>query len=437
MRYLWTENTVASFFTPASQKPKTEARVAWSERRVDEGTPPTLLVARYTHPEQEDASKPRETPIKLALFDLDGTLITTASGKKFGGDPADWKWWDPSVPTRLRTLHAEGYVVRILSNQGGMTIQPDPKSKAPRTPKRLPQWKQKVAAILTQLDLPTTVYAATGKDMFRKPRPGMWKEVCSDLGVSKDDVDVKASFFVGDAGGRLALPASGGRKATAKDFSCSDRNFAHNVGIQYQTPEEFFLGEEPREFQRDFDLASYPEPVSTAEGDSCVFFEKTNDKDIVLFCGPPGAGKSTFYWRYLKPLGYERVNQDLLKTKDKCLKAAREHLEEGDSVAVDNTNADPETRGQWIELAQKHKVPIRCVWFKTPLSVAEHNNAVRSMNRELNPEGRDSLPQLAFRSFSGRFQAPKSGEGFQDVVEVDFSFRGTQEEYSKWGRYWT
>ena len=41
---------------------------------------------------------------------------------------------------------------------------------------------------------------------------------------------------------------------------------------------------------------------------------KKHPLDIVLFCGSPGAGKSTFYWKYLKHLGYERVNQDILKT---------------------------------------------------------------------------------------------------------------------------
>lgn len=43
-------------------------------------------------------------------------------------------------------------------------------------------------------------------------------------------------------------------------------------------------------------------------------FSRANAKDLVLLCGSPGAGKSTFYWRHLKPLGYERVNQDILKT---------------------------------------------------------------------------------------------------------------------------
>lgn len=36
--------------------------------------------------------------------------------------------------------------------------------------------------------------------------------------------------------------------------------------------------------------------------------------DIVLLVGSPGAGKSSFYWRHLQPLGYGRVNQDILKT---------------------------------------------------------------------------------------------------------------------------
>ena len=43
-------------------------------------------------------------------------------------------------------------------------------------------------------------------------------------------------------------------------------------------------------------------------------FQKKNKADVVLFCGSPGSGKSTFFWTYLRELGYERVNQDTLKT---------------------------------------------------------------------------------------------------------------------------
>lgn len=43
-------------------------------------------------------------------------------------------------------------------------------------------------------------------------------------------------------------------------------------------------------------------------------YSKLNAQDIVVLCGSPGAGKSTFYWKQLEPLGYARVNQDTLKT---------------------------------------------------------------------------------------------------------------------------
>lgn len=82
------------------------------------------------------------------------------------------------------------------------------------------------------------------------------------------------------------------------------------------------------------------------------------------------------------------------------------------------------------------KVPIRCVWFKTPLQVCEHNDAVRSLNTSLNPESREGLPAQAFRGFASRYAEPHMDEGFQDVKEIPFHFRGSKEEYAVWGRYW-
>jgi hypothetical protein len=66
----------------------------------------------------------------------------------------------------------------------------------------------------------------------------------------------------------------------------------------------------------------------------CIVFTKSDKQEIVLFVGSPGAGKSTFYRQNLKPLGFERVNQDALKTKEKCLRVAAAFLEDGKSVTV-------------------------------------------------------------------------------------------------------
>ncbi|KAI1389212.1 PNK3P-domain-containing protein [Hypoxylon trugodes] len=429
------KGAVASFFTPTSQKPK--ERTIWTERAPDDDTPPTLLVGRYEPEKMEESDRRKRR--KIAAFDLDSTLITTASGKRFGDDPGDWKWWDSSVPSRLRELYAKDYRIIILSNQGGLTIHPDPKSKGPKTvnKNKVNNFKQKCGAILAQLNLPTTIYAATGRDIFRKPRTGMWMEVCQDYDIPEDEIDLADSIFVGDAGGRTAQlkNTQTGAAAVAKDFSCSDRNFSHNVGIPYKTPEEFFLGEPPREFARDFDLTSYPLSESNDNGE--ILLEKTHKQDIILFCGPPGAGKSTFYWRHLKPLNYERVNQDTLKSRAKCFKTAAELLGEGNSIVIDNTNPDADGRKEWVDFAKKHNVPIRCIWFKVPKALCEHNDIVRALNKPMNPEARAALPGLAFNGYFSRFKEPKVKEGFEDIVEVEFKFRGTKEEYAIWGRYWS
>lgn len=47
---------------------------------------------------------------------------------------------------------------------------------------------------------------------------------------------------------------------------------------------------------------------------AAVLFTRKHPLELVIFCGSPGSGKSTYFWNHLKPLGYERVNQDILKT---------------------------------------------------------------------------------------------------------------------------
>lgn len=50
---------------------------------------------------------------------------------------------------------------------------------------------------------------------------------------------------------------------------------------------------------------------------------------------------------------------------------------------TDNTNADAETRAQWVAVAREFKVPIRCVYFTASPTLCRHNNAVRAANLSL------------------------------------------------------
>ncbi|OCL12378.1 PNK3P-domain-containing protein [Glonium stellatum] len=423
-----TGKAVANFFTPLSKKEP--EKMSW--RTMNE----SLLVGRYQAPTATQLISLSAKGQKIAAFDFDSTLITSASGNRFGRDATDWKWWHSSVPGALRSLHKDGYLVAVLSNQGGISLRSDSKTVKSDL-KRLADFKAKVSAVLNQLDLPIGVYAATARDQYRKPRIEMWQELLRDYDLeSTDSVDLDNSFFVGDAGGRLGSLADG----ISKDHSCVDRDFASNIGIEFKTPEEYFLNEEPKPFVRDFDPVSF---IKSAAGVSTSAVTpntslKSNPLDIVLFCGSPGAGKSSFYWKHLQPLGYERVNQDILKTREKCLKSASAFIAEGKSVVVDNTNADPGTRSYWIALAKKLEVPIRCVLFTASPKICEHNDIVRALSNGtmMNPEKRTILPKVAFAGFLSRYREPKLEEGFQDIVKVEFRVEGNEEQQAVWSKYW-
>lgn len=55
----------------------------------------------------------------------------------------------------------------------------------------------------------------------------------------------------------------------------------------------------------------------------------------------------------------------------------------------------------------------------------------------MNPEKRQLLPKMAFTGFASRFREPSVEEGFQDITQLDFVFRGTEEDKKLWSKYWT
>lgn len=105
----------------------------------------------------------------------------------------------------------------VVSNQGGISLKPDPKT-IKSDQKRLADFKTKVSSVMAQLDIPLSLYAATAKDGYRKPRTGMWQELLEDYDLDADSIDLEKSFFVGDAGGRGAIA-----RGAPSDHSCADR----------------------------------------------------------------------------------------------------------------------------------------------------------------------------------------------------------------------
>ncbi|GFO18904.1 polynucleotide kinase 3'-phosphatase [Plakobranchus ocellatus] len=263
---------------------------------------------------------------------------------------------------------------------------------------------------------PIKVFASTGTNHYRKPYTAMW-DYCLKHCNRGVKVDKSKSLYVGDAAGR----AKNWAHNKPKDFSCSDRMFAANIGVKFATPEEFFLGEAPAPFEwGSLDPCQFLKnnPAVTKAKDTSCYASKF--QEMVLLVGPPASGKSTFRQRYLEPHGYITVNRDTLGTVEKCLKGAGEALKNGKSVVVDNTNPSASARALFLDLAKNKGVPCRCIWLQTTLELAHHLNLFRQSQTHGKVR---RVPDVGYNVFKKNFQEPSKSEGFSDVIKVQFKPR--------------
>ncbi|EGZ27617.1 hypothetical protein PHYSODRAFT_475692 [Phytophthora sojae] len=355
--------------------------------------------------QQEQEEKQTEDKIKVAGFDLDGTLIVTKSGKKFAKDKDDWKWFHPTlVREKLAQLARDGFTLVIFSNQNGI-------AKGHIT---AAQVQSKLETIVKQLKLPMLVLLGTENDAMRKPRLGAWKEMVNVVSSKGEEaIDKEASFYCGDAAGR---PKIAGR---AKDFAATDYKFALNAGIRFFTPEDLFLGTKQRLHTRPDTWELGFDPKSVALNDSAEPLlspasaqAAKPDQEMVVLVGPPASGKSFFAKTYLS--SYTVVSLDELRTAANCKKKCLEAIAEKKSVVVDNTNREPRARKEWITIAKEKNLPIRCFEMDVPKPLSMHLNTFRSLTEQ------KKIPDVAIHGFYKNLVPPTVNEGFAEVVKVQF-----------------
>lgn len=359
-------------------------------------------------------------------FDLDSTLIVTATGKTHATSRDDWNLFDPTVADFLRKLHAAGYALVIFSNQGGIASKFYDESKARMI-------CGKIDDVIARIGVPMHAFVATADDRFRKPATALW-----DLFVAQFNGNVAPNLadchYVGDAAGRPA----GWRPGAKKDFACSDRKFAHNCGLTFHTPEALFLGlPEATKFSWE-GLDPTALLARAGAGEVCdggvASIVRKGVLELVIFVGSPASGKSTFAKTYFVPAGYAWANRDTLKTVPKVQKAVRDALSAGQSVVLDNTSPKAATRAEYIAIAREFGARVRCFRFMADRELC----AFLNMYRERLTKGEHKhVPRIAFNTFHSQLEEPTLAEGIEEVKQVNFVLKKdmTKEERALFAQF--
>jgi bifunctional polynucleotide phosphatase/kinase len=336
-----------------------------------------------------DSSKPTNA------FDLDWTIIRPASGRKTPRGPRDWILLHPGTPDILQKLAVTSNIV-IFSNQSGCVN--DGKG-------RISDICGKLDSIINSIGVNCSVFIACGYCTYRKPKSKMWTLWQQLTNIPNNHPNDR---YIGDAAGRPG------------DYADSDLTFALNCNIRFETPEQFFL--DMTGARTNYPLPTHPSAPTHPPPLASTMFVPAAGQELIIMCGPPGAGKSTWIRRNCLLDSYTRVSQDVLKTKAKCHRAVKEALARGESVVVDNTLPDRERRGEYVALAQAAGVKVRCVLMTIPKEYAMHLNAMRE-DHPNEAVRKPRVPPVGETMFWSRFEKPDAGvEGLSEVFEVQWSY---------------
>jgi DNA 3'-phosphatase len=176
--------------------------------------------------------------IKVAFFDADSTLRVSKSGSPSANGPTDFIRL-PNTTKKIAELNKEGYLVVIVSNQGGIPKFITLAEADLALNNMIAEYKEE-GAIIHYYDF------AENDDEFRKPGIGMAELLKAKLENLGFFYDVKKSFMVGDSAYKRANPKKNEpaeKRPDGRDgfnFSNSDRYFAQNANLTFYEPQYYF-----------------------------------------------------------------------------------------------------------------------------------------------------------------------------------------------------
>lgn len=150
---------------------------------------------------------------------------------------------------------------------------------------------------------------------------------------------------------------------------------------------------------------------------------------IIMMCGIPGSGKSTFCHRYLTDYAYisrDQIRFSLLNDTDDYFAKEKEVMKKflekinmciqwGNDFIIDATHLTKSSRRKILsQLILPPLYPINevyCIYMKTDLKLALERNSKRT--------GRKLVPNDVIKKMYEDLEEPELNEGFEKIITIE------------------
>jgi len=344
-----------------------------------------------------------DTFTKIASFDLDGTLIKTKSGKVFAKDKDDWQFLNDNVVKVLYKYYNEHYKIVIFTNQLGINKGHQSKD----------DFLYKIAQIHKQLKLDFDIFISLKDDYYRKPMTGMWDFFVENY---SEKIDIKNSFYCGDNAGR----EKNWIKGFKKDKNSVDLQFAYNIGLKFEIPENIFSTKDTQYKYHSIDFnylgLDLKSLLKNKKDKKYKFIPvKKDSQEVIIMVGYPASGKSEL----AKHIAKDNINYVIITDKEK--NSIKKLLKDGKNVVVDGTHPSKKSRDELINIVEDYNkkynknVLIRIIHIDIPINLARHLNNYRV---QISKGKIEKIPDVAYRVYDKKFD--KLNENNVKIEKIEF-----------------
>lgn len=131
---------------------------------------------------------------------------------------------------------------------------------------------------------------------------------------------------------------------------------------------------------------------------------------MIIMVGPPASGKSTVAQEYISK-DFVHINQDTLRTLEKCLQLAQLAIFLNKSMIIDNTNPNLTVRKPYLEMTRGTNYKKIAIVMETPKSLCQLLNSSRSAKSSV-----PLVPAIAYNIFYKKYEKPTESEGFDEII---------------------